>query len=194
MMHHFFSRIQGWSSFLSLYDEAVRDAPKSGAVFVEIGAWRGRSASYMGVEIANSGKQIEFHVVDHFEGSAEHIARQEEVIVEHKLFHVFTENTKPVAKYLTVHRADSLSAAQEFADESVTFLLLDGSHDYDSVLADLRAWYPKVKPGCVMAGDDWTKPGVVQAVTEFFGELGVEVIPCCGKERRKCWRTKKPLR
>lgn len=191
-MHHFFSHIQGWSAFLSIYDEAVRNAPKTGAVFVEVGAWRGRSASYMGVEIANSGKQIEFHVVDHFEGSAEHIARQEEVIVEHKLFDVFTANTRPVAKYLTVHKANSLDAAEGFADESVTFLLLDGSHDYDSVLADLRAWYPKVKSGSMIAGDDWTKPGVRQAVAEFFGGLGIEFTPCCGKDRLKCWRTVKP--
>ena len=42
------------------------------AHFVEVGSYKGRSTSFMAVEIANSGKQIKFDCVDTWEGSPEH--------------------------------------------------------------------------------------------------------------------------
>ena len=41
--------------------------------FVEIGSWKGRSASYMAVEIFNSRKNIKFDCVDTWCGSVEHL-------------------------------------------------------------------------------------------------------------------------
>ncbi len=186
-MQHFYKGIQGWSAFLELYDEMVRAAPKAGAVFVEVGAWKGRSAAYMGVLIANSGKAIDFHVVDHFLGAAEQIARAEPELVAGNLYEVFLANIAPVGKFITVHRMGSIQAAALFADRSIDFLLVDGSHDYESVLADLKAWYPKMKDGATIGGDDWTKPGVRQAVLEFYGEPTL-FGGTNKKGWRKCWR------
>ena len=42
------------------------------AHFVEIGSYKGRSSSYMAVEIVNSGKSITFDCVDTWKGSEEH--------------------------------------------------------------------------------------------------------------------------
>lgn len=42
-------------------------------------------------------------------------------------------------------RSDTAAAAEQFEDGSVDFLYIDASHTYDAVLADLVAWYPKVK-------------------------------------------------
>jgi len=68
-MNHFFDDIQGWFNFTRPYREAVLSAPKNGAVFVEIGCWKGRSSAYLGVEIVNSGKDIQLYCVDHWKGS-----------------------------------------------------------------------------------------------------------------------------
>jgi len=187
-MQHFYKNIQGWSAFLALYDEMVRKAPAYGAVFVEVGAWKGRSTAYMGVAIANSGKNIKFHVVDHFLGAAEQIARAEPELVSGTLFDVFMKNVAPVRQYLTVHRMASAEAAALFADKSVDFLLLDGSHDYHSVRDDLHSWLPKMKSGAVIGGDDWTKPGVRQAVTEVFGSKPSLFGGINKKGFVKCWR------
>jgi SAM-dependent methyltransferase len=184
---HFYKDVPGWSLFVPLYAEAVKAAPKSGAVFVEIGAWLGRSAAFMGVEIANSRKQIDFYVVDHFKGSAVQIARSEPVLVAGQLYEEFCRYTKPVAKYLKVLPMNSVDAAERFAPESVDFILVDGSHEYEDVLADLRAWYPKLKPGGVIAGDDWRNRGVNTAVRAFFGELGRKIEPIFGRAEKKCW-------
>jgi len=188
-MQHLYKRVQGWSAFLELYEEMVKEAPRSGAVFVEVGAWKGRSAAYMCVEIANSGKQIDFYVVDHFQGAAEQIARREPELASGTLFEVFTENLRPVARYYRVMKMGSLEAAAGFPHNSIDFLLIDGAHDYQSVRDDLAAWLPAVKPGGVIGGDDWTKPGVRQAVTEAFGDRLTLFGGTNKKGFKKCWKT-----
>lgn len=59
--------------------------------------------------------------------------------------------------------------AKEVQDESLGLLYLDAGHDYESVMSDLRAWYPKLKTGGVCAGHDYmnTAYGVRQAVNDF---------------------------
>ena len=50
------------------------------------------------------------------------------------------------------------------------FIYVDGDHSYEAVLADLLAWYPKLKKFGVMCGDDYGHPsglGVIKAVNEF---------------------------
>lgn len=58
-----------------------------------------------------------------------------------------------------------------FPDESLALVFIDGSHDYRSVLADARAWWPKVTSGGVLCGDDHSAlfPGVCYAVAQFSG-------------------------
>lgn len=194
---HFYRHIQGWASFLELYEEQVELAPKTGALFVEIGAWKGRSTAFMATQIANSKKNIRFFTVDHFLGSAEHIKRGEPEVVEGTLYETFLRNIAPVRKFVDILCESSIQAAQRFPDKSIDFLLLDGSHDYESVLADLRAWWPKMKPGVIMAGDDYRKPGVRQAVTEFFADKSIKVTQFSGsptpeKPYKKCWKVRVP--
>ena len=51
-----------------LYQQVVEKFP-DGSHFVEIGAFLGKSSSYMCIEIANSGKNIKFDVVDHWDSN-----------------------------------------------------------------------------------------------------------------------------
>lgn len=67
-------------------------------------------------------------------------------------------------------RDTSLNAARMFSNEYFDFVYLDGDHGYDAVLADLEAWYPKLKEFGVMCGDDFghiSGHGVIKAVSEF---------------------------
>jgi len=185
-VQHIFRSIPGWFSFAGVYEDAVSRAPRSGAVFVEVGAWKGKSASFMAVTIANSGKSIEFFVVDHWLGSDETAHKIDADVKSGKLFEVFTRNTKPVAKYMKPLRMSSAEASDRFADGTVDFILLDGGHDYDSVRVDLDRWLPKMKPGGIVAGDDWNWKGVKTAVTETFGDR-VEVL---GDGKGRHWRVR----
>lgn len=51
-------------------------------------------------------------------------------------------------------RKISVDAVSQFADESLDFVYIDGNHDYKYVLEDLKVWYPKVKQGGFLCGDD----------------------------------------
>lgn len=59
-----------------------------------------------------------------------------------------------VGRYLIL-RKTSLEAASQFEDGSLDFVYLDGDHRYEAVRADLEAWYPKVRRGGMLAGDDY---------------------------------------
>jgi SAM-dependent methyltransferase len=166
---HYYEDIQGWFYFSNVYRDLVAAAP-DGAVFVEVGCWKGRSTSFLGVEILKSGKKITLHCVDHFKGSDEEAHREDPDLPN--LRAVFDKNMKPCVDAgldLHVHEMDSESAALMFADESLDMVWIDAGHDYVSVRADLNAWKRKVKPGGVLGGDDWPMPGVARAVVDWLG-------------------------
>jgi predicted O-methyltransferase YrrM len=158
-----------WFSYFHLYLNMVQRFP-SGSKFVEIGAWEGRSTVAMAVEIINSGKQIEFTAIDTFGGSEEHVSRQE--IVQNTLYQKYKENIKPVENVVRTVVSDSVKAAEQFENNSIDFIFIDGDHSYEGVKRDILAYLPKMKVGGVMAGHDFNEffPGVVRAVDEIFGK------------------------
>jgi beta-1,4-mannosyl-glycoprotein beta-1,4-N-acetylglucosaminyltransferase len=142
--------------------------------FVEIGSYKGRSSSYMAVEIANSGKQITFDCVDTWQGSEEHQAGQlfQDVdVVNNRLYDVFLKNMEPVKGFYNAKRMRSLEAAATYADASIDMVFIDAAHDYDSVHADILAWAPKVKSGGIISGHDFPHPPVRRAVDELLGDV-----------------------
>ena len=65
-----------------------------------------------------------------------------------------------------------------FNNDSLDFVFVDGDHSYKGCKADIEAWWPKLKKGGIMSGDDYGhtynpsegKYGVVEAVEEFAKE------------------------
>ena len=173
-MNHFYQDIQGWFNFEGPYRQAVREAT-DGAVFVELGCWKGRSSAFLSVEVLNSGKLIELHFVDHWGGSDEEAHKSDPEIL--KVYEVFKKNIEAISDVdVSIHRMKTAEAADLFEDKSIDFVWVDAGHEYDDVLADLRAWWPKLRPGAVIGGDDLPMVGVKRAVTEFFPtyEVGSE--------------------
>jgi len=54
----------------------------------------------------------------------------------------------------TLWRDFSNKAHKRVEDESIDFVFIDASHDYDSVYEDIKYWAPKVKKGGIVAGHD----------------------------------------
>ena len=73
---------------------------------------------------------------------------------------------------------DSVNAAEVLRHYSITvdMVHIDAGHDYGSVIADLRAWWPLLNKGGFLIGDDYYEtddwPGLRRAFDEFFGEMG----------------------
>jgi len=51
-------------------------------------------------------------------------------------------------------RKVSMDAIHDISDNSLDFVYIDGNHEYKYALEDILAWYPKVKAGGILAGDD----------------------------------------
>lgn len=175
-MQHFYDTIQGWSGgIIETYSKAIQEF-ESGSHFVEVGTWKGRSAAFMAVELINSGKHIRFDCVDSWVGAGdEEFYDNDHHVIHGSLYEHFVENMKPVHGKFNAVRKASLEAALEYPSESVDFIFIDASHDYENVLKDINAWYDKVKVGGVLAGHDYNHLPVKQAVDESF-PAGVELI------------------
>jgi hypothetical protein len=81
-----------------------------------------------------------------------------------------------------VWRMTSLEAASLVPDTTLDFVYIDARHDYDSVKEDLKAWFPKLRPGSILAGHDYLDGvrdegvyGVRSAVDEFARAEGLRV-------------------
>ena len=89
-------------------------------------------------------------------------------------------------KIVVMHER-SVEAAKKIADDSLDFAYIDGIHTYEAVKVDIPAWYPKVKPGGIIGGHDYTPdyfPGVVKAVDEFSKEKGIKISAKYGVQKK----------
>jgi hypothetical protein len=69
------------------------------------------------------------------------------------------------------------NVVDEFEDESLDLLFIDGLHTYEQVLIDSHNYYSKVKTGSIFSGHDYTAiPGVNKAVIEFAASVGKEIL------------------
>lgn len=69
--------------------------------------------------------------------------------------------------------------ARHIKDDSLDLCYVDANHSFEGVTQDIKAWFPKVKEGGVMAFHDYFMPqyGVLDSVHEFCrGRFQVYVI------------------
>ena len=150
-----YENIEGFFNFDNIYQRMVNEA-KDGAVFAEIGTFKGKSAVFMAEAIKRSGKDIKWYVIDTFEG---------------------TEG-EPVKEFITeTYVGDSKILHNRFPRESIDFLFIDGDHSYKGIKAYLDNWFHKVKRGGLIGGHDFTEPtcGVRIAVEQYFLFTGIVV-------------------
>lgn len=86
--------------------------------------------------------------------------------------------------FVHILREDTVTASQLFPDNYFDLIYIDADHTYEGCLRDIKAWYPKIKSGGFVTGDDYgyykakytgVKFGVKKAVNEFFSSLGLTI-------------------
>lgn len=165
--------IDGFFEYPSFYDRCFNQL-KDNSTIVEVGSWMGRSTAYMASLIKNSGKNIRFYSIDTWQGSAAEEGHQKWISQLKQrgsdLYKEYLDNLTScdLIDVVTPIRSPSISAAEKFSDSSIDMIHIDASHEYIDVLKDLEAWYPKIKNGGLLTGDDYGWPGVYKAVNEFF--------------------------
>lgn len=153
--------INGWFNYHNLYTDMV--GKFDNAVFVEIGCWEGKSTVFMADKIKRSGRNIKFYAIDVWEDYTQYD------VIWKANYEQYLKNIEPIKDYITTIKADSCEVSNQFKDQSVDFVFVDGNHQYDYVKKDIEAWYPKVKSGGIIAGHDYGNfEGVNKAVNEKF--------------------------
>jgi len=165
-------------TYPGLYLNQVQQAHNN-SHFVEVGAWKGTSASFMAVEIIRSEKKIQFDVIDTWLGCPD---MSDDICVKNgTLYETFLHNIEPIKEYINPIRTTSLEGSLLYKDKSLDFVFIDASHDYESVKADVTAWLPKIKEGGTLAGHDIGHTPVQTAVEELLD--GYQITEGCWVHR-----------
>lgn len=178
-------QIPGWYDWHEWAKQTIA-ALSDGAVYVEVGCFLGKSTCDIARLIQQSGKKIVLHAVDKFETEDPALG------APGKFAKKFELNLKAagVRKLVRMWKKPSLEAAQQFAETSLDVVFLDADHSYEAVSADIQAWWPKLKPGGLLAGHDiHTYDSVWRAVQDEARRLGVKVTVVA---EQNIWVVRKP--
>ena len=94
-----------------------------------------------------------------------------------QLYYQFLANVlhKQCERYITPYPQTSVLAGRWFAAHGVRadLIYIDGSHEYDDVVLDLKLYWEILEPGGVLFGDDYWIGDVQRAVDEFVAVHGL---------------------
>lgn len=142
-----------------------------------------RGLTGQGAEIGVKGGVFSAYVLRHWRGSR--LISIDHWEGEHaRHYSKARQRLAPFGARSEVWRMTSLEAAAHVEDRSLDFVYIDAAHDAESVANDLRAWFPKVRSGGIIAGHDYApdrnRRGVKSVVDAFFSECGLPVAATRG--------------
>jgi hypothetical protein len=100
----------------------------------------------------------------------------------HRRVRLLRTTSEEAARYLSVYL------------NGIGLVYLDGAHDFENVARDIRAWWPLVIAGGVLAGDDFDDQeheGVIAAVLAFAKEQDLTVRLTTDYNRFPSWYIEK---
>ena len=130
---------------------------------VEVGVFEGRFSRWM---LDNWRSCTAYYMVDLW-SPQEHYRQMDSTNLDENLRRMNTarKQVEPHLAKATLIRNSSVVAAARFADASVDFVYLDARHTYDAVNEDIRAWWPKIRAGGILAGEDYMESDEVWQMT-----------------------------
>jgi predicted O-methyltransferase YrrM len=158
----------------------------------EIGTFLGQSTTYMAELIKKSKKKISFDAIDLY-WLIPHTLKNYEDSGHPKSFYDYYNNiTKEwnlsivdivkhpmrvldVDKYVNFITCEEQYAYRLYDDDSLKFVWIDGDHGKDIVYNDLKNFWPKIKSGGIIGGDDIVYEEVSDDVERFSKEYDVKV-------------------
>lgn len=156
------------------YRWLARQIPRDGAM-VELGSYKGRSICSIAPDL--NARDVTVTLVDRFLGLPEDpYTTETESDVQYDdaetLELTLRANLAKHGLNATIVKADSADAASDFADESLDFVFIDADHQYDAVIRDLEAWWPKIKPNGRIGGHDYSSEIERRYATPKYGTSG----------------------
>lgn len=155
-----------WFDYADFYDEMA--ARPDFMVYVELGVWKGHSVCHLAKQLKDK-KGAKVYAVDYWD-NADTAATSYLPEGSPSLYAIYNRNLEIAGVRHMVRdiKRCSWEAARIFANRTVDFVYVDADHSEEAVLKDIEAWWPKVKPGGIMAGHDYNRAGVESAVRKTF--------------------------
>ena len=169
-------------------DETIRNMPLR---FVEIGSWCGESAVAMGIAIEDAlqeaGRTLlpcTMWLVDRFTGTLCEMSEKVVRMYGGSIKDLCRDNVSQL-EMADRHGADVkfdvelvvgdsvASATSGLVPDNLDYAFVDADHTRPGCKGDIEAWWPKLRPGAIMAGHDYSSyfPGVIVAVDECCEHL-----------------------
>jgi predicted O-methyltransferase YrrM len=199
-LHEYRQDLQGWHSQHPLMAELI--AQQQPELVIEVGSWKGGSAIHMAGLLKANRIRGQLVCVDTWLGALEfwldHSDSSRYQALAHRfgyptVYYQFLANVlqNKLEDIIVPFPQTSLIAARWFAHQGLKadLIYVDASHDEPDVAADLEAYWPVVKDGGVIFGDDYDQywPGLVKAVQAFAAEHSLAV-----REQQGFWMLQKP--
>lgn len=121
------------------------------------------------------------------------ISRNDAGYTQEMLNQQYEEFTKSMSdkQFVKIYRKYSFDSAKRFNNNYFDLIYIDADHSFESCLKDINDWYPKVKKGGFLLGDDYRiyegrspriKFEVIEAVNEFAKKNNLEffILPNYG--------------
>lgn len=163
--------------------EFVKEKFKFPIIAAEVGVERGFNAAEM-VQQMNINK---LYVIDDYLPYTDYLGGFCPPEIQDEVYKTMFKNLSPHLDKIVFITKSSVFASTLFVDEFFDFIYIDGNHNYDSVIEDMQAWFPKVKKGGVLGGHDFdtrnvTRQDVAEAVKDFSKDNSLEYIVFPGEQ------------
>lgn len=130
---------------------------------------------------AKSGLQI--YGVDPWKVYRDYENRGDQATLDLKYAH--TQRVLAPYPDCTIIRKTSMEAVENFEDESLDFVYIDGNHNFRYIAEDISEWTKKVKKGGIVSGHDYEGGGrnrfVTYIVNAFVKSYGINNWYIIGK-------------
>jgi predicted O-methyltransferase YrrM len=186
--------LRGWNGNNPIFAQLISQVKPN--IILEVGTWKGQSTISMAKAVKALHYQATIFCIDTWLGAIEFKENERlygddwNRMLLHgypQVYYQFISNCvhEDVIDLIEPVPATSRDAVKFVPDAELIYI--DGDHTYLGVLEDLNNYWPKLKPGGVMFGDDYTlklskprandqyNPEVYKAIDEFVANNNLEL-------------------
>lgn len=122
-------------------------------VGAEIGVAKGRFSKWLCIKLRKN--KLKLFLVDPYVAYKENIECRTEGY-QSILDNAYKEAQERLTRFnVEFIKKTSMEALEDFNDNSLDFVFIDGNHTFEYVVNDIAGWSKKVKPGGIVSGHDY---------------------------------------
>jgi hypothetical protein len=169
--------LTGWGGDQPIFSEMIRLIRPN--TIIEVGTWKGMSAVAMGEACRKESLDSAIICVDTWLGNENHILDGPDLKPKHgypTIYYQFLSNVvhHKLQDIIVPLPNTSFNAAIALKklEISADLIYIDGAHEYESVMQDLKSYVPLLSKRGTMFGHDYFWGSVAQALKDFCSSSG----------------------